>query len=282
VVTVWDSASTKVVMPPPPWTLAAYSVRGEIAGFSDERYRAAFQTDIGALSVLDLRESEAVFWMRDAAELTSTEAAAPFLRILHWWLEARGKQVIHAAAVGAGSGGVLIAGAGGAGKSSTALSCLDAGMRYAADDYCLLDGGTIHSLFNSAKVHTHDLDRLPFMRPMVGNPDRPDREKAVCYIHEHRPRQLVDSLALRAILLPRLTGKPGTTLERATAAEAMRALAPSTISQLPHAGPAALRAAADAARRVPAYHLHVGTEVRGIPGPISDLLRDSSNGTGPT
>lgn len=271
----WDSRSTGVQMPPPPWNVDAYSVRGEIEGLGSGRFRAAFQSDFGGLSVIDLERDLAVFWVPDARDLTSSERAAPFLRILHWWMAEKGRQVVHAAAVGNSTGVVILGGAGGSGKSGTALACLNAGLRYSADDYCLLDLGppaTAHSMYNSAKVHSKDLSRLPFLEPLVSNPRRDENEKALFFLHQHLPSQLPAPVALRAILLPTVTGGSSTRLRPATAAEVVRVLSPSTISQLPHAGEPTLRAIASLARQVPAYRLDLGPDVEQIPEVIAGLL----------
>jgi len=262
-------------MPPPPWTVDAYSVRGEVEGLGARCWRAAFQADFGGLSVIDLEQGLAVFWVPDARDLTSSERAAPFLRILHWWLAEKGRQIVHAAAVGNATGGVLLGGAGGSGKSGTALACLNAGLRYSADDYCLLDPGppaTAHSMYNSAKVHSRDLARLPFLEPLVDNKDRSRDEKALFFLHQHVPSLLAAEIPLRAILLPTVTASADTRLEPASPADALRALSPSTVSQLPHAGEAAFRAIASLTRGLPAYRLLLGHEVERIPRVILGLL----------
>lgn len=274
-VLAWDSRSTGVDMPSPPWTVDAYSVRGEVTGLGEGRFRAVFQADFGGLSVIDLEQDLAVFWVKDARDLTSSERAAPFLRILHWWMAENGRHVVHAAAIGTSSGTVILGGAGGSGKSGTALACLKAGLLYSADDYCLLGNqrpATAHSMYNSAKVHSRDLERLPFLGPLVSNPNRDESEKALFFLHQHFPSQLCAPVTLRAILLPRVTGDSSTRVTSSTAAEAVRVLSPSTIFQLPHAGEATLRAIASVARQVPVYRLDLGTDVERIPDVVAGLL----------
>ena len=75
--------------------------------------------------------------------------------------------MVHAAAVGDESGGVLLVGRGGSGKSTTALSCLGTQVGYLADDYCLVEmveGPRVHSLYTSGKANRGSIARLPRLR----------------------------------------------------------------------------------------------------------------------
>ena len=88
--------------------------------------------------LLDLARRIGLFWVRDQAELPYWTASAPFRTLLHWWMEANGCQLLHAAAVGHQDGALLITGKGGVGKSTTALTCLEAGMQLISDDYLVV------------------------------------------------------------------------------------------------------------------------------------------------
>src|SRR5262249_58368179 len=90
------------------------------------------------LSALDVGTGLAVCWLDDARRVPYYQTGAPLKTILGWWFDRPDRQLLHAGAVGAGEAGVLLAGAGGAGKSTTALLCVDAGLRYAGDDYVLV------------------------------------------------------------------------------------------------------------------------------------------------
>jgi hypothetical protein len=56
------------------------------------------------------------------------------------------------------------------------------------------------------------------------------------------------------------------------AAEALRALAPSTVLQHGHHGAAGLEMAAELVRRVPAYALDLGDDIAAVAPAIRDLL----------
>ena len=271
---LWDSASTGTTMPPPAWEAADFVARGQIRGYGEGRILAAFHHGSTALSMLDVEASMGLFWARDATTLPDYERAAPLRALLGWWIERRGGHLVHAAAVGTANAGVLIAGRGGSGKSTTALLCADAGFHYLGDDYVLLDSGpppVVHSVYRSAKLDATQAGRLSRLAPLIANPDRAPGDKALVFVDaEFAP--CAESLPLRAILLPRVTGRPRTTVRRVSPAAALIGLAPSTIFQQPGAGAGALAFLGEFVQRLPAYALDLGTDLAEIPRVIHALL----------
>lgn len=276
-VLLWDSASVGVPMPPPAWGADGYRPRGEIRGF-DGPVRAAYQEDLGALSLFDVAAGEAIFWTRDARLLRPYETAAPLRAILHWAMGGRGRRFVHGAAVGTATGGVLIVGRGGVGKSTTSLACLaapESGLRFAGDDYVLLEEGEaprVHSLYASAKLRADHLWRLPRLAPLAAAADGVDEGKLVLLLHRRCPERLGGPFPIRAILLPRVVGGPATRLRPVGGGAALAALAPSTIFQLAGAGADTLRALSRLAAQVPCYVLELGDDTGQIPGVVASLL----------
>ena len=199
---VWDSASTGVAMCPPPVEQHCFSERGDIWTFHSARVRSAFHWSEFSLSLLDHDSGEAVFWVRTADGLPYWTQASPFRSLFHWIMAERGAQLIHAAAIGTAAGGVLVTGKGGVGKSTTALACLAAGLRYVGDDYVLLTGGerpAAHSLYRTAKVDTADMPRFERFGPRVlGDAATAGDAKAVIYLDD-----CVEALPLVAVVTPR-------------------------------------------------------------------------------
>jgi hypothetical protein len=92
------------------------------------------------------------------------------------------------------------------------------------------------------------------------------------YVDNLLPEGVARGFPLKAVLLPCVTGLEDTRLEPASPADALLALAPSTILQLPGAGGAALRLLAAVAARLPCYWLRLGTDLDRAAGAIQDLL----------
>jgi hypothetical protein len=189
--------------------------------------------------------------------------------------------LVHSGAVGTDRGGVLLTGRGGSGKSNTCLACLDAGFLYAGDDYVVSGTNpapTVHSIYNSAKLHANDVERFPSLAPALAHASTRDDEKSVLFIHRFRRAACARSLPIRAILLPRVTGLRETRLVPVSRAEGLKAMAPSTVFQLAGAGRNEFTAMARVAAQVPSFALELGTDRACIPGVIRDLL----NGDIPT
>lgn len=279
-VCIWDSVSTRESLPPPPWSNDAYGARAEITGFNTDRIKTVYHLESSVLSLLDLKENLGFYWTRDAANFPIYKIAAPLISILHWWLRKRGHQVVHAAAVGQGSGAVLIAGRSGSGKSTSALSCLDSPLLYLGDDYCLITAAPeprVYSLFSSAKLTPDSLARLPHLRAAIYRQADELADKSLLFLHRQFREKIGQSLPLRAVLIPRVVGGRDTSLVRISPVAALTALAPSTIYQLAGADQSSLQMMSAVVKQLPCYELRLGTEMAQIPEVIA-LLLDKQNG----
>jgi hypothetical protein len=205
--------------------------------------------------------------------------AAPMRMILQAWLRQNGLHFAHAAAVGTASGGVMLAGAGGSGKSTISLICLASEMAFVSDDYCLFTADSspgVHSIYCSAKLDPGMLARLPKLLPALQPVDEPrnefEEEKALLLLQEHFHTQLARSLPIKALLVPQVTEKQATTIHPVSALTGIRALAPSTMQQISGPDPSAWRAITSLAKQVPCYRIETGSDLELIPDAIADLL----------
>jgi hypothetical protein len=250
--------------------------RHEIIGISNARVPATLDQWSGAFSVYDRETARAVYWIDDASAVAYFERGAPLRTLLSWWLSDVGYQSVHAAGVGDAEGGVLLAGKGGSGKSSTALRCLDEGMRYLADDYCMFSvdpPATAFSMYNTAKLNgVADLQRQPRFLPFVENPEAAGAEKLLMFLERHFPEQMALSLPIRAVVVPHATDDPASTMSPISPGVALAALGPTTLLQRPGSAQSALRAMGELVRRVPCYGLRLGSDGADAPGLIAGLL----------
>jgi len=252
--------------------------RGEVLDFDCDEISAIYHPGPDTLSVMDRETGKAFYLLRDDAPLPFWELSSPFRHILHPWFSSRGLQYTHAGAVGGTSGGVLLAGKGGSGKSTTSLLCLSAGLLYAADDYCLTRPGDaqVFSLYNTAKLKgPEDLQRLPEMAGRSFNEDSFERGgvgKGTFNLSDVWPERIVTGFPLRAILLPTVIDSVDSRLEPCSPGDALLALAPSTLAQLPFSGQADCDRLAALAGKVPAFRLYLGSDLVQIPKLIGDLI----------
>jgi len=287
-VRLWDSASTGRPLPLLVTSLlrllrttwrADRDTPGEVFAYTDRRVRTAFYGP-DLLSVADLERRAGVYWLADASALPYYETGAPLRTMLHWWLAGPKRHLVHGAAVGDARGGLLLVGKGGSGKSTTALSCLGAGLLYAGDDYALLDASgeppVARSLYQTAKLKgPADLARFPALAPLLCNAGRiaaregADAEKPMLFVGDARPDLLARELPIRAIVLPVYEGGTRCEVEPATARAAFEAIVPSTLEQLPVVAPEMVRLLASFTRSTPAFRLRLG----GRPDDVAEAAR---------
>jgi len=275
---LWDTHSTGIKPAPAPWR-EHYARRGEIRGFNTDRIYTVYEHESCGLCMLDADRNLAVFWALEADRIPYWVKGSPLRTILHWWMGNRDAQLVHSAAVGLPDAGVLITAKSGSGKSTTALSCLHAGMLYAGDDYVIVRSSPaphVYSLYNTAKCVSERLPSFPELRAHIDNPDRLDTEKALLFLGNSHAKQIATGFPLKAILVPHVSGLTETTLRKISAAAAFRALAPSTIFAHPRGGETEFRFLAELTKKLPCYVLECGTEISQIPPVVLELLSDKT------
>ena len=269
-IALWDGASTGHALPPIPGMAQAGTGKLVQGGSVHRALTMSAKADSGVVSLLDAGHGRGYCYVPDAARLPASETAAPLLAILHGWLSGRDALIVHAAAVGGAQAGVLLVGRGGSGKSTTALACALAGLGYTADDYCLVRLApevTVHCLYASAKLHPASLQRVGMTPPTQGERIH---DKHLLFLAEQDRIRLQPSFPLQAVVVPCIRGGPTSALEPVSPAVALRALAPSTLLQLPGAAATLLRAMATMLHERPCYALQLGSD----PASATTLIRD--------
>ncbi len=275
-ISLWDSDSIGAPTVRLP-SLEGMGLRGELLPYSDARFFAAAQADVRALSALDRQDGQALYWTASAAHLPVYERAAPLKIILNAWLRERGLSLIHAAAVGADQGAALLVGATGAGKSTAALACLSAGMKYISDDRCALaltPQPRALCVYNAAKLHHEQMQRFPRLAA-AAEPGRPQDEKTLVLIHRCAPEQVAAALPVRAVLLARLAHRPETTWAPVSPMPVWREMATSSLVYQPGMAQTELDMMADLVRRVPCWQINLGTELERIPNAIARIVAEA-------
>ena len=237
--------------------------RHEVVALRSDELFAAFRWPV--LSLFE-RATHRGLWYVDRLDLLRVwDVAAPGRELLNWWLNGFGAQLVHAAAVGVEDAAVLVTGRGGSGKSTLALSCIGSELRYLGDDYCavrLEPDPTVMTLYNSGKmVGQEDIDRLPHLERWIVNPDELGDMKQMVFAHQIDPTTVLNSAPLRAIVLPTIVAEGAPEVSEISRNEALRALAPTSMLQLPGTGSGDLRAMADLVRRLPCFQLTVGPDL---------------------
>jgi hypothetical protein len=286
-ISVFDTASSGVEAPPPAWEpLEAMPGTNPVARLRSDGACVLAAAGSGAITAVDLTSGKAFFHLPDASRIPSSERAAPLRDALQLLMAQRGRWMTHAGAVGRNGRGVLLVGRGGSGKSTLALSCAIAGMEIVADDYVLLESEPLlaHAMQSTAKLTEDSAARLGLgaeaIAPAGFEPTLDGPAKAMVDIRAIAPGRMSRRLEIAAVVAPVLpsvtsplvahsakkgevSGQDGAIepwLRPISAAEGLRAVAPSTVVQSGTAGGSSLAALAELVRRVPSYALELSAD----------------------
>jgi hypothetical protein len=135
----------------------------------------------------------------------------------------------------------------------------------------------VHSLYCTAKLNWDQMARFPRFADLVKNHDRRENEKAVMYLYPEMHEQIVASLPLRAILTPRISGRQQTELAEIPIPALQRAIALTTMWQLPHTGRHTQQFINRLIDRLPGLRLALGCNLDSIADVIVPLLANSTS-----
>jgi hypothetical protein len=243
-------------------------------GTENPRVTAMVDPISGALSTWDADQRIGYFWCSGVESLPDWDFASPLRALFSWSLPQFGMHVIHGAAVGNDEGtGVLLAGASGRGKSTTALICAASGMRIIGDDYIVLDTSAdalrARFLYDIVKLlpDSPACALLPDVDAVLVRADG----KAHIQLSDVLAAQQIDVLNLKAIAVPQIAAQTGTP-KQVSGQKTLLALAPGSILQLPGTQRDTFPALVRACRELPAYELEVGPDIDAIPAAVSKML----------
>ncbi len=268
-----EEQELQIETPDAPWKWYMADREGYIHGVDVDRFTVNFDQTTQSLRLLDRKRKVALHWMRNLSKVPYWERSFPLREILNWWYRDTPMQPIHSAAVGAGNSGVLIGARGGSGKSSTALSCLLAGMQFAGDDFVLVDTDTLqaYSLYNIAKLEPHAFVRFPQLKPP---PETPmiDLNKYQISLARVIPGGLQRTLNLKMILIPQITNGPATYLSPIEKSEVSSALMLSTFYLLKGDTRSVFGKITRLVDALPSQRLNLGLDFERIPQIINNAL----------
>lgn len=272
---VWDSFSTGIPLPKAPVKFTEIKFSGEITGFNNNRFQAAYFTHARMLSLLDMEKKIAIVCMADVRILPGFEMACPLRSVFNGILKYHKISMVHAAAVGNADGAVLIAGHSGAGKSSTALRCLIGGLNYFGDDVCAIstieEKPMVFSVYSSGKIHNKDLGKFANIKGTPINKKDIEYEKEIFFLTEAYKNYLPLRGNIKAVLMPCQTvGKIG--FSSASSAGVLHVIGSSTAGLLPHTGNEVFLLLASILQKTPFYTFNLGSHPEEIPGAVNNII----------
>ena len=248
---------------------------GLILGSSEDRFVGCQRPQV--VTFFDRANQHLVGWVAGSGDLCLYDRGKPLLFPLLLWHSDQGADVIHACLISKRGQGVLLAGKGGVGKSTSALACVGAGFNYLGDDYIGLEAtgnGSFlgHSLYSSTWLMADHLSCFPRLIPHAIYAERPEHEKTLALLSQLCPSQLARVAPIQLLILPRVTNGASARIRPASKGEALFALAPKSLILLPSSRARALDKLTKLTEQVPGYWLELGQDLNQIPNRIEELL----------
>lgn len=225
--------------------------------------RAAYPFQDGIWKFYDVERKIGVQLTESRQSLPLWDATAPLRQHLHWLLDEKDQRLAHAATLGLDGKGLVMFGAGGAGKSGTTLAGLSVGLKTAGDDYIALgidDACFARSLFRVIKQDRSGLARIPLLRQQTAHMDVNWRGKVMFDPDEFYAEPFVGELTLGAVVLPRIAHLAEPVVQRVKPREVMLALMTSNLHQFPAETDRGMSFYAELLRRLPSFRLDLSPD----------------------
>lgn len=233
--------------------------------------QASYFHDLDHWHILDHEAGVAVQLMRGPGQYPPWETGAPLRPFLHWHYARAGRRLTHGGTLGVAGRGVILAGGGGSGKSGTVIAGLLHGLQSVGDDYVLLDADepvTARPVYATLKQDSAGFQRLG-LRDVLGDDLSLNWQGKHQFTIADIARQPVpERLTIGALFVPEVSGSARSTIIPMARAEAMIALAASSIYQMPGERESGFHFLADVTRRLPCYRLMLGSN----PSEIADRI----------
>jgi hypothetical protein len=248
---------------------------------ADGRY-ASYQLQ-HSLVCLDIRSGLMVGYTSNAEELSLYERGRPLHVPLSLWHKSLNMPLVHAGLVSKNGRGLLLAGPGGSGKSTSAITSACAGFSYLSDDLIALqlspDGSFIgHSLYNSTFLEPDHLNRFALFAPYAITGRYPFEKKRLVLLSEIASLRFERSCRIEAIILPRVLRAPACRLRPVSKGEALLTLAPSSLLVGERSnGAEGFDKLSRLVQQAPCYRLELSEALDEIPRVLAGVLSEAGN-----
>lgn len=231
---------------------------------------------------LDRHEKRILAYTESASRLNLDERARPFHKMISVWLGDQDVQFVHAGLIEFDGRGILFVGNGGAGKSTSSIACLLGGLGYLGDDFVALEECDEHfvghGLFASCLLDNHHIRRFPDLLPHARSAHHAHEDKMVLYLGEAFASTMASRTHVEALVLPCVVAGEATRWRPASRAEALFALAPTSVMFLAKPNADAFQRLTRLVESIPCYWLELGPDVENIPRVVRDLAARLESG----
>ena len=258
-------------LPPIQWSDPDLDVFALEALLKETPYRLHIDTKYQVYSIFDHSRNYGIQLSSISNRRPPWEAGAPLRIFIHWYLAKIGRPLIHAGSLAINNIGILLAGPGGSGKSSTVISGIFSGLESVGDDYIsaeISDRIILRPVFQIMKADPARLSAIGIKT----NAELNWQNKVELKFSELPRLQLSNFIEARALCLPKVANQKKTAFLRTSSRQAFLSLTPSAMSQLPGNWDQLFREGAEIARRLPCYTLELGIDPNEIAASITSFI----------
>lgn len=264
-------------LPDLPWLPQHTSAEQETSEYQEGPFLVTRHGDL-LLTILNHEAGHTVGLVHDPAHWPLRHYKQSIFITLYQHLRRRGLHLIHASAIGLDGQAVLIAGQSGAGKTTTMLTCVAAGLQFLGDDTTLLQRTASSDIDVVALLSTLDVtDKTAAWFPELASflsPLRSHTGKRQIILSEAYPSSMAARARVSAILAPEITDRAHTTLAPANRASLLSDLLFYSVDLQDVAlARQHLEFLAQAVEQIPVYRLLLGSDRQQIPQVIAEILQ---------
>ncbi|MDZ4833407.1 MAG: hypothetical protein SGJ27_06475 [Candidatus Melainabacteria bacterium] len=265
-----DSQSTEILMPEMDFLSTPRDQPRKAFENEEGTIIATIEGEEPALSIINFRKRLALLWLPTVSQIPGYQLAAPLRTIFNWLLGDSGIQLIHAAAVGDRSDGLLISGSSGSGKTVTSLACLEAGWNFLGDDFVAIgpgkDKGTIsvYSLYCTARLHRDMAKKFDLPEPAVTD------DKSLYFLYPKFAEQFKLEIPLSRIFMPNIS-KGSTSTHRLSTADVVKEIMIPTLAYLPGRERTTLKNLTHLVSNFPCHSVNINDSIDTIPETLRRL-----------
>ena len=228
-------------------------------------------------SIFDPASGAGLQLVENMLDLPPWDSGAPFRILVHFAAACRGWRLVHAATLSMGGKGILIVGAGGAGKSGTCLAGLAGGLQTVGDDYVLIaPGAPLKALrvYGLLKQDREGLARIPGLGVRAAHERVNWQNKLELDPELLFPGCMVEEMRLSAIVMPVIARARQTQFVPADTQTAFQQFAPSMWAQMPGARASGFMFAAWLTRQLPVFRMLLSENSSEIAGSVSSFIEE--------
>lgn len=216
-------------------------------------------------------------WVQSPERLTLYERGKPFASLLPLIVERFERYMFHAALVSWRGEGVLFAGAAGAGKSTSALSCLRGGFDFIGEDLLVLeekptDGFVGHGVYNSAWIAPDHLPRFGELSGHAQIASEAKEGKRALMLADIFPDRLRAAAPVHFMMLPRVRPGVASTVMPAGKPEALKQLAPNCLMTASRIDKKGFESLVRLVKTTRCYRLELGDDLECVPQLVREVV----------